>query len=219
MYKILEPSLLSFNLANMQEQLDEMKKLGIKQIHYDVMDNNFVPNTAFGTEWLNLLHENGFDITVHFMVENPREWIERFIDFKGIKAITFHAEPIDEKETLDLFRFIRNHNILAGIALKPDTDIFKYQNILRQSDLITVMGVQPGFGGQKFMPIAIDNLKKFNEIKNELNLRLIIQLDGGVNFEVLKQTYQYADWFVSGSFLMKYNGNKQDIIDYFKTLK
>ncbi len=219
MNKILEPSLLSFSLANMQEQLDEMKKLGIKQIHYDVMDNNFVPNTAFGTEWLKLLHENGFEITIHFMVEKPREWIEKFIPYKGIKAITFHAEPIDEKETLDLFRFIRNHNILAGIALKPDTNISKYQDILRQSDLITVMGVQPGFGGQKFMPITIDNLKKFNQIKNELNSRLIIQLDGGVNFDVLKQTYHYADWFVSGSFLMKYNGNKQDIIDYFKNLK
>ncbi|MDE6476829.1 MAG: hypothetical protein K2L48_01315 [Mycoplasmoidaceae bacterium] len=139
------------------------------------------------------MHENGFEITIHFMVEKPRECIEKFIPYKGIKAITFHAEPIDEKETLDLFRFIRNHNILAGIALKPDTDISKYQDILRQSDLITVMGVQPGFGGQKFMPITIDNLKKFNKIKNELNSRLIIQLDGGVNFEVLKQTYHYVD--------------------------
>lgn len=219
MAKILEPSLLSFDLKNMQSNLSEVKQLGITQIHYDVMDNKFVPNTAFDTEWLNLLHQNGFDISIHFMVEQPRKWIERFISFKGIKAITFHPEPIDEKETLDILRFIKDNKILAGVALKPDTNISKYQNILSQCDLVTVMGVQPGFGGQKFMPITIDNLKKFNEIKNRLNPKLIIQLDGGVNFDVLKQTYHYVDWFVSGSFLMKYNGNKKDIIDYFKILK
>nr|QIQ09884.1 ribulose-phosphate 3-epimerase [uncultured Mycoplasmataceae bacterium] len=219
MTKILEPSLLSFDLKNMQSNLSEVKQLGIAQVHYDVMDNKFVPNTAFDTEWLNLLHQNGFDISIHFMVEQPREWIKRFISFKGIKAITFHPEPIDEKETLDILKFIKDNKILAGIALKPDTNISKYQNILSQCDLVTVMGVQPGFGGQKFMPITIDNLKKFNEIKNKLNPKLIIQLDGGVNFDVLKQTYHYVDWFISGSFLMKYNGNKKDIIDYFKNLK
>ncbi len=219
MTKILEPSLLSFDLKNMQSNLFEVKQLGISQIHYDVMDNKFVPNTAFDTEWLDLLHQNGFDISIHFMVEQPREWIKRFISFKGIKAITFHPEPINKKETLDLLKFIKDNKILAGIALKPDTNIFEYQDVLKECDLVTVMGVQPGFGGQKFMPITIDNLKIFAEIKNKLNPKLIIQLDGGVNFDVLKQTYHHVDWFVSGSFLMKYNGNKKDIIDYFKNLK
>ncbi len=219
MTKILEPSLLSFDIKNMEANLYEVKKLGITQIHYDVMDNKFVPNTAFDTEWLDLLHKNEFAISIHFMVEQPRKWIKKFISFAGIKAITFHPEPIDVNETLNILKFIKDNNVLAGIALKPDTNISQYEVVLKQCDLITVMGVQPGFGGQKFIPITIANLKKINEIKNKFNKKLIIQLDGGVNFEVLKQTYNYVDWFVSGSFLMKYSGNKQDIINYFNDLK
>lgn len=219
MKKIIEPSLLSFDLKNIQIELDEMKNLGLNQIHYDVMDNVFVPNTAFDTEWLDLLNKNGFDLSVHFMVTNPKKWVERFISYHGIKAITFHVEPITETEAIDLINYIKSKNVLAGIAIRPTTDPLKYKNILMQCDLITVLGVQPGFGGQKFMPIAVENLNKLKEFKNNSNQNLIVQLDGGVNFDVLKQTYQYADWFVSGSFLMKYNGNKKDIIDFFNNIK
>ncbi len=219
MNKIIEPSLLSFDLKNIQNELDQMKSIGLTQIHYDVMDNKFVPNTAFKTEWLKLLNDNGFEMSVHFMVMNPKDWVNQFIDFKGIKTITFHLEPISKEETLELLKFIKSRGIKAGVAIRPTTDPNEHIEILKASDLITVMGVQPGFGGQKFMPVVIDNLKKINEIKRQHNPNLIIQIDGGVNFDVLKQTYQYCDWFVSGSFLMKYNGNKKDIVDYFKNLK
>lgn len=219
MTKIIEPSLLSFDLSKIESQLNELKRLGIRQIHYDVMDNKFVPNKAFGTEWLDLIHKLGLTVSVHFMVENPLEWIKRFIEYKAIKAITFHAEPISFDQSIEIINFIKSHNILAGIALRPTTDFNKYSDLLKKCDLVTVLGVQPGFGGQKFMDITINNLIVANKIKDESDHKLIIQLDGGVNFEVIKSTYKYVDWFVSGSFLMKYQGNKKDIINYLNLLQ
>ncbi len=203
--RVIEASLLSFprEQNQLEKQLMRLKSAKINSIHYDVMDNIFVNNTSFGTEWLNLLFINNFDVYVHFMVKRPRKWINMFINYPS-KAIVFHPEPILKFFSWYLLKKIKRSGRLVGLAFKPNTDISKYHKLLKICDLVTIMGVEPGFGGQKFLgEKIIKNLKYINDIKKSTNKCLIIQLDGGVNFDVIKQTYKYVDHFISGSFLIK----------------
>ena len=212
MKKELEPSLLAFDLKKIDLQIREIKQLGLKSIHYDVMDNIFVPNTAFNTEWLNLIKSNNLTCSVHFMVKEPLNWIKRFIKYKNIYAITFHPEVVSKEEAKQILTFIKSHNILAGVAIKPYTNHKKYEDLIDLSDIITIMGVEPGFGGQSFIEeTTMKNLKYVSELKKNKKLKLIIQLDGGVNLEVIKKTYKFVDNFVSGSFFMKQE-NKKEIL-------
>lgn len=212
MKKELEPSLLAFDLKKIDLQIREIKQLGLKSIHYDVMDNIFVPNTAFDTEWLDLIKSNNLSCSVHFMVKEPLNWIKRFVNYKNIYAITFHPEAVSKQEAKEILTFIKSHNVLAGVAIKPHTDHKKYEDLIELSDIITVMGVEPGFGGQGFIKeTTMKNLKYVSELKKNKKLKLIVQLDGGVNLEVIKKTYKFVDNFVSGSFFMKQE-NKKEIL-------
>ncbi len=212
MKKELEPSLLAFDLKKIDLQIREIKQLGLKSIHYDVMDNIFVPNTAFDTEWLDLIKSNNLSCSVHFMVKDPLNWIKRFIKYKSIYAITFHPEAVSKQEAKEILTFIKSHKILAGVAIKPYTNHKKYEDLIELSDIITIMGVEPGFGGQKFIEEAtLKNLKYVSELKKKKKTKLIIQLDGGVNLEIIKKTYKFVDNFVSGSFFMKQE-NKKEIL-------
>jgi len=104
------------------------------------------------------------------------------------------------------------------LAFKPSTNIDKYKKLIKHCDYITIMGVNPGFGGQKFLSETIDNLKKIYCFKKEINPNLIIQLDGGVNFDVMKVTAKYVDHFISGSFLFKYPHSKKEIVEFVNNL-
>ena len=181
----LEASILAFNAEDKKvffKQLDSMYKAGIKIIHYDVIDGKFAPNTAYGTEWLKELFLRGFEVNVHFMVMKPIKWFKEFIVYP-FSTLTFQPEPL---------------------AFKPHTDLNKYVSLIKKCDYVTIMGVEPGFGGQQFMKeITLNNLELINKIKKEYNPKLVVQLDGGVNFDVIKLTSKYVDNFISGSFLIK----------------
>lgn len=202
----LEVSILAFDTSSeniFNKQLEKMQKNEIEIVHYDVMDGVFVPNRAYGTEYLSTLYLYGFDTHVHFMVTNPWKWTKEFLHYP-LNAITFHPEPISKLQTRLLIRKIQKSGKKAGLAFRPQTDINQYKNILKKADIVTIMGVNPGFGGQKFMEeITLKNLKLIKTIKDELNPSLIIQLDGGVNYDVIKLTHKYVDNFISGSFLVK----------------
>lgn len=214
----IEASLLAFNTNDetiLQAQLNKMQRAGIDIIHYDVMDNVFVPNTAFDVEFLDLIFLKGMKSNVHFMVQHPLKYIKRFL-LHPCNCIIFHPECTNKLFASYLLNKIKKANVKCGLAFKPQTDLNKYKKLIKKCDYVTIMGVNPGFGGQKFMENeTMNNLKIINEIKKELNPNLIIQLDGGVNFEVVKKTAKYVDNFISGSFLIKLENPK----DFVETVK
>lgn len=199
--KIIEPSLLAYSKdeKTLIKELKILKEQGITSIHYDVMDGIFVPNIAFEGEFIELIHSMGFEITVHLMVQDVKSYVERFLLFP-IKALTFQCEPINIIESLEIIAQIKAQNILAGIAIKPNTEINIYKKLLMAVDLITFMSVFPGKGGQMFIPESIERL---DALKKIIPTTTIIQIDGGINKITMLLVRKYVDWFVLGSFSHK----------------
>lgn len=215
--KVIEPSLLAFNVHTLKAQLVEVKQAGAVYIHYDVMDGVFVTNKAFGPQQLLDIHQQGLLGNVHMMVQDPIKWIKDFINFP-IHALTFHPEVITNRTCLEAFNLLRTKKIKCGIALKVHVDANQYQDLLKICDYVCVMSVEPGKGGQSFIPEAMSNLQKVKKIKDLYNTKLVIQLDGGVNFDVMQNTKNYVDHFVIGSFLMKQE-NKKNVFEFLEELK
>lgn len=207
--KIIEASILAFSKKNTEfkKMAKKMYKNDIKNIHYDVMDGIFVPNIAYNGEKIKYLKKMGFEISVHLMVVNVQKYVEKFVKY-NIDYLTFHCEPLKINESISLINFIKSKGIKAGIAIKPNTIPGEYSELLEISDIITIMGVEPGFGGQKFIPKTIELIQK---IKKYANKNAILQLDGGVNIDVLNLTKSDINFFVSGSFLVNYDGNFDDL--------
>lgn len=216
----LEASLLAFDSKDhkhFKQQLKLIYSSGIQNIHYDVMDNKNVPNTAFGTEWLKELYLDGFNVTVHLMVNKPRKYFNDFSIFP-FNRLSFQAEPIFKFNALLLLKKIRKNGRKCGLAFKPNTNLLHYKRLIKHCDFVTIMGVEPGFGGQEFLKdLTLKNLVLINKIKNEINPNLIIQLDGGVNIDVVKLTSKYVNSYVSGSFLLKQE-KPQKFLDFIKKI-
>lgn len=213
MKKVIEASVLAFdkNYFKFKKLAKEMKENNINNIHYDVMDGVFVPNTAYNGEKLKYLKKMGFEISVHLMVQNVEEYVRKFV-YYDIDYLTFHCEPIEKERAIEVFKFVRGKGIKCGIAIKPKTKIEDVVDLIKMSEIITIMGVEPGFGGQKYIPEITEKLK---QIKTLVADKTIIQLDGGVNTEIIKLTKNYVDYFVSGSFLVK-TEDKKSLLDLIK---
>lgn len=216
----LEASLLAFdskNIKHFKQQLKLIHNSRIQNIHYDVMDGKNVPNVAFDTEWLKELYLRGFNVTVHFMVNNPWKYFNHFCVFP-FDSLSFQPEPIAKLNAFLLLKKIRRNGRKCGLAFRPKTNLLKYKRLIKHCDFVTIMGVEPGFGGQKFLKdLTLKNLKLINEIKNKINPNLIVELDGGVNFDVVKLTSKYVNIYVSGSFLLKQK-KPQEFLDFIKSI-
>ena len=203
MEKIIELSVLALNQKNENEfkkQFEQCLKYGIKNIHYDIMDNHFVPNTSFiNLEFLDYLISKDCIISCHLMVENVKEIVKKIIQ-KKVTYITFHCEAQSITEGKEIIELIQSHNIKAGIAIKPKTNIDEYKDLIKISDKITVMSVEPGFGGQKYIN---GSELRINEIKRLANKNTIIEVDGGINDQTIKLCKSEANHFVTGSFLFE----------------
>ncbi|MGL5246151.1 MAG: ribulose-phosphate 3-epimerase [Mycoplasmoidaceae bacterium] len=197
--KIIEGSLLAFskNVDEMISQLIILRNSGIKNIHYDVMDGIFVPNTAFFGENLALIKRMGFTISVHLMVVDVKNYIDFFIK-EQIDYLTFHCEVLSNLECFKLIQKIKQQNIKCGIAIKPNTNVIDVIDLINFSDIITVMSVEPGFGGQKFIIKTLDKLKEIRKYNNNI----IIQVDGGLNLETSELISEYVNFFVMGTYLI-----------------
>ncbi|MGL5591407.1 MAG: ribulose-phosphate 3-epimerase [Mycoplasmoidaceae bacterium] len=197
--KIIEGSLLAFskNISEMISQLITLRNSGIKNIHYDVMDGIFVPNTAFFGENLALIKSMGFTISVHLMVTDVESYIDFFIK-EEIDYLTFHCEVLSNLECFRLIKKVKNRNIKCGIAFKPNTSVNDVIDLINFSDIITVMSVEPGFGGQKFIIKTLDKLKEIRSYNKDI----IIQVDGGLNLETSELISEYANFFVMGTYLI-----------------
>lgn len=208
--KKLEISALAFSKDKDQFKKDLQNCIDndVLDLHYDVMDNIFVPNYSFqNLEYLDEIIEKGFSVSVHLMVQDVEPFLKKLV-YKDVKYITFHCESQDIERSIEFIRFIRSKNIKAGIAIKPKTNLKEYQKLIKISDVITVMSVEPGFGGQKYIPTSGERI---DEIKKIAKQNVIIEVDGGINNEVLPLIQNKANLFVSGSFLYKNLNNANEI--------
>lgn len=202
MYRIA-PSILSADFARLGEEVRAVIDAGADWIHFDVMDNHYVPNLTFGPMVCRALkpHVGNTPIDVHLMVEPVDEMIAAFAD-AGADVITFHPEAsrhIDRSLSL-----IRERGIKAGLVLNPATPVYWLENILDKLDLILLMSVNPGFGGQSFIPNTINKIRQCKLLcdmyEQESGRRLMIEVDGGVNADNIGEIAAVgADTFVAGS--------------------
>jgi ribulose-phosphate 3-epimerase len=192
---VVLPSLLLCDFANLEHEVRALEAAGVRALHLDVMDGNFVPNLTYGMPIVAALKKiTKLPLDVHLMIERPQRYLRQFAD-AGADVITFHIEAAPEP--LSLIDDIHSLGLKAGLALNPATDLGTLDAFLDAVDLVLVMSVPAGFGGQKFHEVALDKLRT---LKQKVRPEVILEVDGGVNASTIGRCAQAgAQWFVVGS--------------------
>lgn len=194
----LAPSILSADFSRLGEHVSLIEKGGADLIHVDVMDGHFVPNISFGSSVMKSLNgKTEMNYDVHLMIENPDKYLEDFVT-NQTEYITVHQEAcIHLHRTV---QHIKGLGIKAGVSINPATPVAVLEDILEDVDMVLVMSVNPGFGGQKFIPNALKKINQLAEIRKERNLNFLIEVDGGVTLNnALEISKAGADILVAGS--------------------
>ena len=200
----ISPSILSADFSNLGSEIKSLEKAGADLIHIDVMDGHFVPNITIGPVVINKLRSyTSLPFDVHLMISPVHNFIKTFAE-AGSDIITIHPEATPNLE--QSIKEIRSYNKKVGISLNPETSIDKVMPFLDMIDLVLIMSVNPGFGGQKFMPEVLDKVKQLRKIQQEKSLVFDIEIDGGINFENCKIAIDAgANILVSGTTVFKSN--------------
>ena len=204
---IVAPSILSADFTNLKAQLQEVEKSGAQWVHFDVMDGHFVKNITFGTDVMKAVKESTkMYVDAHLVVSDPEYYADIFMD-AGADGITFHLDAINNIErSLALIKKVKERGKQVGITLYPEVDVHEYLPYLEDVELVLVMSIKPGFGGQPFREDAISRIEWLDRMRKEHNYHYQIQVDGGINGETGKRCADAgADILVAGSYVFKNN--------------
>ena len=201
-------SILTIDFLNTNQKLNELE--GLNYIHMDVMDGHFVPNISFGPAVIKAISKERKEIIdTHLMISNPIDYIEEFVK-AGSDYITFHVEA--NSDVIETINKIKSYGVKAGISIKPKTTVEEIKEYLPLVDMVLVMSVEPGFGGQKFMPQSVDKVKLLKELKDEFGYNYLINIDGGINDTTAPFIAPYVDLAVSGSYVVNNQNPKEALL-------
>ena len=211
------PSILAANFNNL---FDEVKSVeSADYLHIDVMDGHFVPNISLGTcVYKGLKNQVDLVFDVHLMISDPKKYALDFIK-AGADILTFHYEALNNIEEIDnLINFIHDNNTKVGVSIKPNTKVEVLDSILEKLDLVLVMSVEPGFGGQSFIPNALDKISYLKDMKNKNGYNYEIEVDGGINKETSKLCVDAGvDVLVAGTYIYN-NKDREKLIKEMQNL-
>ena len=212
----ISPSILSADFGQLGTEIKRLEEGGADMIHVDVMDGHFVPNLTIGPPVIKALRKHcSLKFDVHLMISPVHKYIDAYAD-AGADIITIHPEATDNLE--NSIKKIKEKNKKVGVSLNPESKIDLILDLLDQIDLVLIMSVNPGFGGQKFMPEVIEKIKKLFQIKKDNKLNFDIEVDGGINFSNSKEVISAgANILVSGTTI--FNENNGDIKKNIETLR
>jgi ribulose-phosphate 3-epimerase len=206
----ISPSILSSDFTRLGEEITTVEKAGADLIHIDVMDGHFVPNITIGPLIVKAAKRiTGLPLDVHLMISDPDRYIDDFVQ-AGADIITVHVETVYHLHRT--VQVIKKTGVQAGVALNPATQVETLDYILNDIDIVTIMSVNPGFGGQKFIPEALSKIKTVRSMIDRRKLSTEIEVDGGINKKTIKDVYRAgANIFVAGSAIFLENDYKKVI--------
>jgi ribulose-phosphate 3-epimerase len=194
----IAPSILSANFAALGEEIRKVEEAGADVLHLDVMDGHFVPNITIGPPVVQAIKKaTKLPLDVHLMISDPDRYIPAFVD-AGASILTVHAEAVIHLDRT--LNFIRSHNVLAGVSINPATPVSAVEHALAIADMLLIMSVNPGFGGQKFIPYTVEKIRQARQEIEERNLRCFIEVDGGIDATTVPAVVKAgAELLVAGS--------------------
>lgn len=214
---IISPSILAADFSRLGEELAAIDTAD--WVHVDIMDGHFVPNLSFGPDITATVHRStDRPLDVHLMIEKPEKWVETYAK-AGAHTIIFHVEAVaDDQAAVDLAQRIRDLGVRAAFSIKPGTAIEPWLDKLHHFDEVLVMSVEPGFGGQKFMPEMLEKVRKLRRSIDEQGLETVIEIDGGISPETIEAAAEAGcDAFVAGSAVFK-SGDPAGVVKQLRDL-